>query len=207
MNYVDIMKSTFFNETYEKIEELKKDFPVNHGFVHVSHVVEMAQQLADIFALSKNEKQNLLIACTLHDIGYLNGREDHPKSGAVLAEKFLKENNFSQNDIIEICNAISCHGGKRLEDYRDPISRCLVLADKFDFIASRYSAKDESVKNYLAIEKVKLEIDLGITLKIFVKDFFDIAEFESAYGIKLKKTLQMLAETIKKPFKIDYVNI
>lgn len=205
MNYNDILKSEFFKDAYSKIEQLKKDFPVNHGFIHVSHVLENAKELSEIYGLSKKEEQNLLIACALHDIGYLKGREDHPKSGAVLAEKFLKENNFPQKDISVICDAISRHGGKDISDYRDPISRCLVLADKFDFISSRYNAQDESVKNYLAIERVKFEVGAENVLKIFVKDFFDVTEFENSYGAKLKKTLAMLSEATAKPSKLEYI--
>ena len=40
-----------------------------------------------------NQKELLLIACTLHDIGYLEGRDDHALSGGILAEKYLKKLN------------------------------------------------------------------------------------------------------------------
>ena len=39
MNYLDIVNSDYFKETYSKIEEMKKDFPVNHGFIHVNNVI------------------------------------------------------------------------------------------------------------------------------------------------------------------------
>ena len=51
MDYKDVLKSDYFNETYAKIEELKKDFYVNHGFVHVDGVINNAkfQKLFEVF--------------------------------------------------------------------------------------------------------------------------------------------------------------
>ena len=40
MNYIDIQNTDFFQNSYSKIEELKKDFPVNHGFIHIKNVIK-----------------------------------------------------------------------------------------------------------------------------------------------------------------------
>ena len=77
MDYVDILKSDYYKETYSKIEELKKDFYVNHGFIHIDGVIKNADYLADLFCLTRKQKELLLIASALHDVGYLMGREDH----------------------------------------------------------------------------------------------------------------------------------
>lgn len=207
MKYINILKSDFYRETYKKIEELKKDYPVNHGFVHIEHVIEQAKNLANVFSLSKKERENLLIACALHDVGYLEGRENHAKTGAEIAKKFLKENNFSDEDIKIICNAISRHGGKEISDFQDPISRCLILADKLDFVESRYDPLNPSVQNFRAIKKVRLHVNDG-TLRIFVEDFFDVQSFESSnFERKLKPTLQKLSEVMNMSFTINYIQV
>ena len=57
MNYQDILESKYFNETYAKIEELKKDFCVNHSFIHINGVIKSAKYLADLFCLNFKQKE------------------------------------------------------------------------------------------------------------------------------------------------------
>ena len=159
MDYKDIINSEYFKETYAKIEELKKEFYVNHGFIHVNGVVRNAEYLADLFGLDDKQKSLLLIASTLHDIGYLMGRENHAKNGGILAGEYLKDKMLKE-DIDLICMAISNHGGKKDEDYVCPISMCLILADKLDFTKERYKddkKEHESLKLFLSVEKIQLK--------------------------------------------------
>lgn len=208
MRYTDIMKSDFFVSTYEKIEEMKKDYPVNHGFVHIEHVVENAKELADTFHLTDEEKENLYVACVLHDVGYLNGRENHARVGAEIAKEYLQQNGFSQRDVGVICDAIACHGGKDLADYQSKVALCLVLADKLDFVSSRYNALDPDVKNFLAVDSVKLYVGDEAIIKIYLKDDINIEEFETAYtNRKLKKVLEKLTEALHMPCDIQYIRL
>lgn len=155
-SYKEVLQSEYFNKCYSLVEELKKDFPVNHGFIHIKHVIKNGKSLAKTFKLSNYETNLLLIACTLHDIGYTQGREDHAKSGAILARKYLESNsNLTNNEINVVCNAIASHGGDYVEDFRDKVSFCLIFADKLDFISSRYK-KVKSTSLFRAIKKTEL---------------------------------------------------
>lgn len=208
MNYIDIIESDFYKNSYQKIEELKKDYPVNHGFVHIKNVLKNAKDLANIFKLSNMQRKNLYIACALHDVGYLNGRENHAKAGSEIAKDYLNKNGFLQKDIEKICNAIACHGGKQLSDYKDNVALCLILADKLDFAWTRYNPLDPSVKLFLAVDRVKFEKNDSATIKVYLKDDIDIQEFESAYtNRKLKKVLEFLTEVLNMPAKIQYIKI
>ena len=60
MDYKEILKSDYFKETYAKIEELKKDFYVNHGFIHINGVINNAKYLADLFCLNPKQKESIL---------------------------------------------------------------------------------------------------------------------------------------------------
>lgn len=158
MNYTDILNSEYFKETYTKIEELKKDYYVNHGFLHINGVIENAKYLAEVFSLDLRQKELLLVASVLHDIGYLMGREEHAKNGGILAYEYLK-GKMSDADVKLVCDAISSHGGKCDEDYLSPVSRCLILADKFDFSKVRYKddgKEHSSLPLFKSIEKVHL---------------------------------------------------
>lgn len=141
-------------------------------------------------------------------MGYLNGREDHAKSGEEIARPFLESNGFKPNEIDIICDAISRHGGKDESDYQSPIPLCLVLADKLDFVASRYNLKikDHPVSlNFVSIKKLDLELGEKITLNFFVKPFFNSEEFEQChFGKKLKLVFSMLSKALDKPYEFNY---
>lgn len=210
MDYKDILNCKYFFDTYNMIEELKKDFPVNHGFLHINNVLNNGKYLADIFSLTKNEKELLLIACVLHDIGYLKGRDDHAKNGAILAKEFLKDK-LNSNNIEIIANAISCHGGKNDIDYKNKISLCLILSDKFDFDKTRYrdDEKYNSIQLFKTIEKVKLEKQNGeLYLNIYTTDMSKFQNLEENYFfIKLLEVLNKVKKIHNLEIKMNFVKI
>jgi len=182
MNYQDILKSDYFNKTYEEIEELKKDFYVNHGFIHINGVINNAKYLAELFCLTEKQKELLLIASALHDVGYLKGREDHAKNGGVIVREYLN-GKMPEDDIDIVCNAIASHGGKTEDDYVCPVSMCLILADKFDFAKQRYKDDGKEHKHlplFQSIEKIVLTKEDGNNFKLNIyttnKKLFDNIE-------------------------------
>lgn len=210
MNYKDILNSNYFNETYSKIKELKKDFPVDHAFVHINNVIEYGKMCASIFNLNNKQKELLLIACCLHDIGYLNGRDNHAYTGSVLAKEFLLSNGFNNEDTNAICMAISNHGGKELDNFSDPISLCLAISDKLDFASSRYRIKDleyPSNKIFPFIEENTLCYENNnLILKIKVRDGFDEDLFmQSNYYKKLNNFFKLVCEVLNSSFNIIYL--
>lgn len=210
MNYVDIINSDYFKKTYVTIEELKKDFPVNHGFIHINNVIENAKKLAITFNLNEKETSLLLIACSLHDIGYLSGRDDHAYNGSVLVKEILKNWNFNENDIKVISKAIKNHGGKNEYEYDDIISMCLIIADKLDFIATRYDKnrlKEEYKNIFPHIINTYLDyINNEIILNIVIASSFSISDFESSsYYNKLINFLNILSKKLSSKHLIRYI--
>ncbi len=210
-SYKDILKSNYYKETYTKIEELKKDFYVNHGFIHIKNVTNNAEYLADLFCLDSRQKELLLIASVLHDIGYLKGRENHDVNGSVLAYEYLK-NLMPKEDVDLICSAIASHGGKNDEDYINPISMCLILADKLDFTKDRYKDDGKEHVNlplFLSIEKIMLTKDdiNNFTLKIYTtsKPLFDNLD-DNYYFKKLFEVLRKLKNICNYDVKINFID-
>jgi len=212
MKYNDILNSDYFKNTYKKIEKIKKDFPVNHGFIHIENVVRNAKRLVLTFNLNAKQEELLLIACLLHDVGYLKGRDEHASNGAILAKKYLIQNGFNREDIKLICDAIKNHGGKKHEDFIEPISMCLVIADKIDFISSRYNSlmlEENKAKVFSNVLDTILEYNNDqIVLKIFVNKEFDKYLFENEkHCIKLNNMLINLEKRFSCDSKIEYVII
>ena len=208
MTYQDILKSDFFFETYSKIEFEKRNFPVNHGFVHIWHVLCNARKLAKFFNLNAHEEELLYIACTLHDIGYIMGREDHAKNGEIAARQFLKDK-LPQEDIDTICTAIANHGGHEQKDYEEKVSLCLVLADKMDFVKTRYreDEKHASVKSFMTVEDVELvKKPEKIELEITSNDPQLLLDNNNSYFFnKLKLVMEKLSHALSTPMEINIV--
>ena len=210
MNYIDIVNSNYFKQTYSKIEELKKDFPVNHGFIHINNVINNCKRLAITFNLTAKETHLLLVAAALHDIGYLNGRDDHAYNGSILVKDVLKEWDFNTKDINIISNAIKNHGGKNESNYEDIISICLIISDKLDFIQTRYDKSkltEEHLKTFPNITDTYLDYKNNqITLNIVVNTLFSVETFNSSdYVHKLNTFLDLLSKKLKCTYKINYI--
>lgn len=211
MNYRDIQKTQFYKDTYSTIAELKKDFSVNHSFLHVNHVVAQAKKLANLFDLDNNQRRLLYVACVLHDIGYLEGREEHAKNGAICARKFLTENNFDPKDIDIICSAIANHGGKRESDLDDTLSMCLCIADKLDFCKTRYNRHipgHEVNQTFLGIERNTLKFCNNVlVLEVFVNKKFSREYFLNDYfGKKLNTFLGLVAAKFRTTYEIKFID-
>ena len=210
MNYMDILNSDYFKKTYATIEELKKDFPVNHGFIHVYNVINNAKRLAQTFHLNEHQKELLLLAASLHDIGYLNGRDDHAYNGSILAIKILKEWGYNDKDTQSISIAIANHGGKKKEDYLDIISMCLIIADKLDFINTRYDTtrlKEDYLTTFPYIKETYIDyLENEIILNIKVTKEFNLTIFEnSSYYRKLESFLYLLSDRLNSSYKIQFI--
>ena len=207
MDYTKITESDFFKNTYSQIENLKKDFPVNHGFVHIYHVIENGKHIAKVFGLDDKQTNQLLVACALHDIGYIKGRHDHAKNGGEFSRDVLKNFGFNQFDVEVISNAISNHGGDDESCYKDAISRCLVLSDKLDFIKSRYKFWENynyGTMAYFHIEKTFLSFENKKLILHIVHDGWEnIQEFmQGSFCQKLKTCLDLASKSLNATYDI-----
>lgn len=107
-----------------------------HDFLHVDRVLRLA------ITIAKTEKavnyEELIAMIVLHDIGrqqeiISKGEQQHHVWGAVKAEKILKrETNFSDEQIVKICNGIREHRGSMSVPCTSLESKILKDADKID---------------------------------------------------------------------------
>ena len=193
------------------VEELKKDFPINHGFLHVSHVLENAKLVAKELGLDKKETELLLVAAALHDVGYTKGREEHATNGAKLVEDFLKQSNFESSDIEQICYAIANHNGRNKHAFNNKIATALVLADKMDFVKSRYDSRawqHESMIPFLYVEKVCFKnLSDKAVLEVY-STRLELLEFSKGnyFFDKLTSILENTQLLMNKPVEIELFN-
>lgn len=86
----------------EYIFQLFKDTPNKgyfyHDFTHTIRVVRGVEELVAGEKVTEQEALLLKLAAWFHDVGYINGCEQHEERGAQIAESFLKENDFDAED-------------------------------------------------------------------------------------------------------------
>lgn len=87
MNYIDILNNNKVIENYNKIDDINP-YPFNHGLKHVKNVCKIMDKLCSTLDITGEEKEALLIASALHDIGQVDGREEHGRK----AKEFLIDN-------------------------------------------------------------------------------------------------------------------
>ena len=138
MNYLDILRDKEIVALHNQIEKSLINEPMYHGVQHSINTIEYAKSLAKCFNLSDKDTELLLISAVLHNIGHLNGKTLHQNTGAEMAKAYLKKKGLDDQDIKVIYNTINSHLGRRNDDFYNPVSCCLILAEKMDFGASRY---------------------------------------------------------------------
>lgn len=111
---------------------------IAHGMSHVNRVLKNALALSDF--LSEKEKELLIYAVLLHDIGReeeMHNRElDHAIVGAKKAEKFLESLAFEMAESKIITEAILSHRYRKSRKPNTKIGEILFDADKLDAIGS-----------------------------------------------------------------------
>lgn len=88
---------------------LKSELPTDyiyHNLSHAQRVVKSISTLIEGENITGIDAENLLIAAWLHDVGHINGCENHEAKSAEIATSFLKEKNISEDRIAKISNLI-----------------------------------------------------------------------------------------------------
>lgn len=79
---------------------------IYHNFNHTLRVVNSVKLLAEKSDVNDEDRDVLLLAAWFHDSGYTEGCKDHEEKSCLIAEKFLKENNYPEDKIARITQLI-----------------------------------------------------------------------------------------------------
>ena len=200
MNYIDILNNPKVIENYNKIDEINP-YPFNHGLRHVKNVCKIMDNLCDTLNISGEEKEALLIAAALHDIGQVDGREEHGKKAAdFLIDNFEEQlkNNSYYDDMI---SAISCHDYHSTTDY--PLFTILVqFCDKMDFSKERLEYNYRDKFRYYCWEDVTevrfIYDDNNFGINIITPNLFNFEELflQENFSTKIINVVKVLADKL-----------
>ncbi|MGN1473139.1 MAG: HD domain-containing protein [Eubacteriales bacterium] len=159
-----------------------------HSFAHVTRVAETAKNILTALDYSEHDRDLVLVAGYLHDIGNLVNRIDHSQSGALIAYRLLDGYGVPAKDIAAIVSAIGNHDEGTGVPV-NPIAAALILADKSDVRRSRvrnadpasfdihdrvnYSVKESELKVDRRYNTVRLKLSIDTEVSS-IMDYFEI---------------------------------
>lgn len=202
INYIDILNNNKVIEHYNKIDEINP-YVFNHGLKHVKNVCNIMNRLCDKLDINWEEKDALLVACALHDVGQVNGAEEHWKNAKLFTinnfENVLKNSKY-YNDILE---GIENHS--KIDDLNSPLFAVLLqFCDKMDFSRDRLEDNYREKFRYYCCEDIK-RIDFilddnkfGIDIITNVLSDFNNMFLKENFTKRAIKTLIVLASKLDK---------
>lgn len=193
-----ILEDEQVKSKYEQIDKVNP-YPFSHGLKHIYSVIELADRIAKIFKLGERETLMLEVAEALHDLGQVDGREKHGEKAAKFAEPYLKDQGlFSQEEISQICEAITTHDSLQYEKSDNKFSWFVAFVDKMDF--SKKRLEDNSRERfgrviYDDIEDVDFAVhDNEFTIFIRPVDNPQIINEETIYS-RSREFMRIMTET------------
>lgn len=182
-----IKNDTYIIELYNNISLLEQDGTLwhSHGLMHINNVINTVEVILKQLNFSNEIIENAKIAALLHDIGCIEGKEDHAERSYEMAQQYFKKNNIDTGSNELILDAIKLHGGK--EETDNFIAKVLVFADKIDIKYDRLTETGKNidvVKEFQYIKDVVIDINEDtLTVNVIADDKINKETFDSYYFI------------------------
>jgi predicted metal-dependent HD superfamily phosphohydrolase len=115
-----------------------------HNIDHTNDVVKAVQDIASHSGLTAEETESAIVAAWLHDIGYVDGAENHEQKAAAKAEGLLREAGLPGRRISDITEAIIAT--RVPQQPRSLIAKVLCDADLHHLSTQQCSSKAEKLR-------------------------------------------------------------
>ena len=134
-DYKTILNDPQIQGIYQELEENDTDWYLDHGWGHVSRVMNRTEELMQLAGASEEEVQEAVIAAFLHDVGKLEGAKDHAERSYRFAKEYFKKNKIDFANRKCVQKAIRVHSDGF--DADEILALSLILADKLDQCPAR----------------------------------------------------------------------
>jgi predicted metal-dependent HD superfamily phosphohydrolase len=143
MNYLEIL-----DDVKTHVEHLfhtgTNDKLVYHNLTHTEHVAKHAVEIADFYKLSDRDFFIVQCAAWFHDIGYLQGKEQHEQAGAASAGAFLASLNVDEKIIQEVQGCIMAT--KMPQSPKNLLEQILCDADLYHLGSEDFKARNKLMR-------------------------------------------------------------
>ena len=157
-------------KTIEENENINKGWAY-HNLDHIKNVTNIVETILNELNYSEELITKAKIASFMHDIGCLEGKEDHANRSYEYAKEYFKRNNINFEDIDLVLEAINIHSDGF--NTKNIIALALILSDKLDIKKSRVApegTKVEGMRQYQYINDIKIRITQGTLIINFLTD-------------------------------------
>ena len=154
-----------------------------HNYKHVQNVSKIAEKILTDLNFDENTIYKCKIACLLHDIGALQGKDGHAQRSYEYSKKLFEDNNIVFEGSEIVLNAIKNHSSYFESD--DILVLSIILADKLDITKTRITQAGKKIKGnrqYQHIEDITICIENKEMILNFITDGnIDIKEVNEYY--------------------------
>ncbi|MBQ3409335.1 MAG: HD domain-containing protein [Clostridia bacterium] len=198
-------------DIYKSIDERENanvDAWGHHNFNHVSNVKDIVEELLRMLNYDNEFIEEAKIAAIMHDVGAVQGKENHAERSYIYAKNYFNENNINIEHKEQVLEAIKNHSDGF--DSNNIMQLALILADKLDIKYTRPTKRGLEIpgnRQYGNIENISTEIKDGV-LKINFRsnDKLDKKELENFYFMKkVGNAIKSFAEKLDLKYKV-YLN-
>lgn len=136
-------EETFNNAVFDKL--------TYHNLEHTTDVVQAVEIVGGHTELNPDETESALIAAWLHDIGYVDGNDDHEAAAAEKAKELLSEWGASPRKILEVTEAI--RATKVPQRPGSLVAKVLCDADLFKLSQENHGVHSQKLRTELEAQR------------------------------------------------------
>ncbi|UJH66231.1 Pycsar system effector family protein [Allomuricauda sp. SCSIO 65647] len=132
--------------------ELDPNF-LYHNLKHTQRVIKSIEEMTSAISVSKDEKEQLLLAAWFHDTGYTKGVENHEEVSSTIATNFLKNENYGSEGVDQVSSIIMA-----TERYHQPtnlLEKIIRDADASHFAKKSYWETSDFLREELELLGIK----------------------------------------------------
>jgi len=176
-----------------------------HNLNHVKNVSKIADKILLDLDFDEDIIYKCKIACLLHDVGALQGKDGHAERSYEYAINLFKNKNWYLKYFDDVFDAIKNHSAGFDND--NIITLAIILADKLDIKKSRISEEGKKIignRQYSHIEDITINISNGILTVNFITDGnIDIEEVNNYYFTsKVFKSIEAFSNKLNLKYNI-----
>lgn len=209
--YDFIYQDERIRDIYKRIDEREEgnvDAWGHHNFNHVSNVKDIVEEILRMLKFDDEFIEEAKIAAIMHDVGAVEGKENHANRSYIYTKNYFDENNIELKHKDQVLSAIKNHSEGFDSD--NMIQLALILADKLDIKYTRPTKRGLEIpgnRQYGNIENINTDIRDN-TLKIYFKsnDRLDKKELEDFYFMrKVANAIKAFSKKLDLEYKV-YLN-
>ena len=197
-------ESTLVQNAEKEATRLLKDrLPVEfvyHNINHTNRVVDAAREIIDHSTLTDDEIEVLMISTWFHDVGYIDGCDDHETRSKEYASKFLKDKGVDDERIEKVKD---CIDATRVEQEPDNLMEKVIKdADSAHLASDDFEATSELLRQEWKLMNIK-DHDPDEWIDVNIQMLSNIHRYHTSYAKEnwQPKKQENLSELLKKKKK------